>query len=147
MPIKWRSLQCIRRVRFHSAKRIDPTEVWSKFLGSFQINPRSIATRFKMKIFQSTKKFLETVGITAESRPFNMRNLIVLGIFAISTILVWGFLFLRASNFKEYTESIYMSSVILAIFATFIFVIWRKSNIFQFIDCWERIAATSKFKL
>lgn len=147
LPIKWPSLQCIRRVRFHSTKRIDLTEIWSKFLGSFQINRQSIAARFKMKIFQSTKKFLESVGITAESRPLNMRNLIVLVVFAIMMILIWGFLFFRASNFKEYTESIYMSSVTLAIFSTFTFVIWKKSNVFQFIDCWERIAATSKFKL
>lgn len=98
-----------------------------------------------MKIFQSTKKYLAIVGIVAQSRrPFNMRTLATLSGFAIMIILICTFLFCEANSFKDYTESIYMSSVSIAIFSTFSFVIWKRENIFQFIDCWEKIAEASK---
>lgn len=97
-----------------------------------------------MKIFESTVKFLETVGITSQSHALNVRTLSTIATFGTMVTLICAFLFFEASSFKEYTESIYMSSVTIAILVTFVFVIWKRENIFQFIDCWEKIAATSK---
>lgn len=97
-----------------------------------------------MKIFQSTKQFLANVGIAPDSRPFNLRNSLTLLVFGITVILVSSFLFCEANTFKEYTESIYMTSVSWAIFITFLSVIWKKEYIFLFTDQWEKIAETSK---
>lgn len=99
-----------------------------------------------MKICQSTLKFFGLLGITAQSHAFNMRNLLTILVFGIMLFIVGEFLFCEASGFKEYTESIYISSIILAIFVTFIFVIWNKENIFLFIDCFEKTAETSKYQ-
>lgn len=99
-----------------------------------------------MKIFQSTIHFLETLGITSQTRPINVRSLVTILAFGTMTILICAS-FWEANNFKEYTESIYMSSVTIVIFVTFLFVIWKKENVFEFIDCWEKIAETSKFYL
>lgn len=114
--------------------------VWSFLFFSNQSNS------IEMKIFQSTVEFLAIVGITPQSRSFNIRSLLALMAFAIIVILVCAFLFCEASNFKEYTESIYISSVSIAIFSTYSFVIWKKDNIFLFIDCWESIAVTSEYQ-
>lgn len=97
-----------------------------------------------MKIFQSTLEFLAFIGITAESRPFNVRNLLVLLTFGTMVTLICTFLLREASTFKDYTDSIYMSSVTIAITTTFLSLIWKKENVFQFIDFWEEIAKTSK---
>lgn len=98
-----------------------------------------------MKIFQSTVEFLAILGITAQSRPINFRTFSALMAFAVIVILVGAFLFCEASNFKEYTDSIYTSSVSIAIFLTNSLVIWKKDYIFLFIDCWENIAVTSEY--
>lgn len=99
----------------------------------------------ELKIFQPALKFLATHGITPQNHPFNWRNLLILVVFVIGLILICSFLFVVASTFKEYTESIYVSSVGILIFSMYLNVIWNKANIFQFIDCWEKIADKSKF--
>lgn len=101
--------------------------------------------KLKMKIFQSTVKFLESLGITLQSRSLNVRSSITIILLGTMTSLICAFLFCEASNFKEYTESIYMSSVTIAIFTTYLFVIWKREHLFQFIDCWEEIAVTSAY--
>lgn len=103
-----------------------------------------------MKIFQPTEKFLESVGITLQSRSLNVRSSSVIMAFIVMLTLVCAFLFCEASNFREYTESIYISSVTIAAFLTYVSVIWKKESIFQFNDCFEEIVETSKclqFKL
>lgn len=97
-----------------------------------------------MKIFPSTVNFLAVLGITAQSRPFNVRILITLTILGTLVTLMCAFFFFESKSFKDYTESIYMSSVTIALFLTYSFVVWKKENIFQFIDCWEKIAESSK---
>lgn len=65
-------------------------------------------------------------------------------IFSVIAILCCGFFFREANTFKEYTESIYISSVSLTLLSTNAFVIWKMENIFFFIDTWEEIVAKSK---
>lgn len=97
-----------------------------------------------MKIFESTVKFLESVGITLKSRPFNLRSSLSAMVFAVTVMLACVFLFREASGFKQYTESIYVSSVAVAAFLTFLSVVWKKENIFQFNECWVKIVITSE---
>lgn len=97
-----------------------------------------------MKIFQSTKKFFVDVGIAPDDRYFNVRSSLTLLVFVIMATLICSFLFFEASNFKEYTESIYITSVTIAIVSTYLMVIWKKEYIYLFIDYWEKIAAASK---
>ena len=97
-----------------------------------------------MKIFQSTVKFLTAVGITQKSRPLNARSFMALTAIGITVILICAFFFLEAKTFKEYTDSIYMCSVTIALFSTFSFAIWKKENIFLFIEGWEKIVEKSE---
>lgn len=99
----------------------------------------------ELKIFQSTLKFLAILGITPQSRAFNLRNLMIILITCIMIIIMFAYLFFEASTFKEYTESIYMCSVGLAITFSFLSIIWKKVHIFQFVDKWEKVAETSMF--
>lgn len=97
-----------------------------------------------MKIFQSTIKFLAFLGITSDGNPLNVKSLLALLSFGIIVGLISSFLFFEADNFKSYTESIYFTSVVLAIFLTYTFVIWKKDNVFWFVNHWERMAVESK---
>lgn len=98
-----------------------------------------------MKIFESTIEFLAFLGITSDDSPFNLRALSTLLTFCIMVTLISSYLFFEAETFEAYTESIYLTSLICAIFVTYIILIWNKDNAFQFIDYWEKIAETSKY--
>lgn len=97
-----------------------------------------------MKIFQSTMKFLAVLGLTAESRPFNMRNLLSLIVFEVLVLSCLAFLFFEAKTFRDYTESIYFSSTAILMFLISLTFIWKKDNIFKFIDKWQEISEASE---
>lgn len=67
----------------------------------------------KMKIFHSSFKCLEIVGINCyqslQSNPFNTRNVISLIISVSSVITNSAFLFFKANAFYKLTESFYIS--------------------------------------
>lgn len=102
------------------------------------------AKPIKMKIFQSSIEYLATVGVTAQRRALNVQSLFALAVLATIVILVCGFLLCEASNFKEYTESIYVSSVSIAVIASYSMVVWKKENIFLFNDSWVKMAVARK---
>lgn len=98
----------------------------------------------KMKIFQTTLKFFEYLGIDSQSRRFNERNLLNISVFGIMVILCCAYLFCEADNLKDYTESIYISSATITALLSFLVFIWRKENIFKFINSWEEVTEKSK---
>lgn len=114
---------------FAQVKRSERTELFPFVVFK---NPSSVVN--KMKIFQVTLEYFAILGITSQSRPINVRNLMTIIAFAIMVHLLGAYLLCVAANFKEYTESIYITSAVIALFIIFLSVIWNKENIFQFID-------------
>lgn len=88
----------------------------------------------KMKIFQSTIEFFAAMGITAQSRPFNIRNLLTFLVITIMLVMV-----------DVHRIDLHQLNHIYGSFIAFSFIIWKKENIFQFIDFWEKLAETSKY--
>lgn len=97
-----------------------------------------------MNFFQSTVEFFEILGVTPNSRPFNARNLLSIFVFGLTLVLCCVFLVCEAQDVKDYTESIYMSSVFITILLVFLSFIWKKENIFKFITTWKEITESRK---
>lgn len=97
-----------------------------------------------MKIFQSTIKYFEIIGITPESHRFNEKILMNISIFLTLIVLCCAYLPFEADNLKDYTESIYLCSAFITSSLAFLFLIWKKEYIFKFIDDWEEITENSK---
>lgn len=67
-------------------------------------------------------------------------NFAILGISSISVFLVYV-----AKSFEEYTNSIYITSVSVALFVTLSFLVRRMANLFEFIDNLDKIVDESEY--
>lgn len=119
---------------------------WSAVNLFFNISESASIVSNKMKIFQATLEYLGMLGIIDQNRSFNTRILMTITAFATLVISLGAFLFCVASNAKEYTQSIHMTSSIIALFISLFCVIWKKENLLRFIDYWEKIAEESEYQ-
>lgn len=101
-----------------------------------------------MKSFQSAVEYLASLGITQsqamQSNPFNVKNIVHMLLFGITAYLCGAFLIYTANSFKDYTESIYISSVTMLVFVVFVILIWKMENVFKFIETWKKTSEQSK---
>lgn len=98
-----------------------------------------------MKIFVELKKFGEFVGIFANQRPFNWRNLLALSINCIGIVSNWIYFFCEARSFQDYAETIFVGTAINAMTVIFTFFIWKKQIYFDTLDEYEKIINGSEF--
>lgn len=90
-----------------------------------------------MKIFQSIERRFGSLGIyirqAFQENRFNSKNLTILCIFVVFTILTMAFFLFEAENFREYSESFYVT--VCTIFNSFAFTIfmWKHSELFELI--------------
>lgn len=91
-----------------------------------------------MKVFEIFQKNAIFIGIHANqlkrNHSFNKQNVqcfCVLGVLSIFS----DFYFIRSANsFREYTQSVYITSMSNAVFLVFSIAIWQMESLFQFID-------------
>lgn len=95
-------------------------------------------TALKMKVFELFQKNAVNIGIDRKQLTakcvFNEKSLkcfFVLGILVICSDL---YFFHLANNFREYTESFYITSMSNGVFLVFTIAIWKMDALFQFID-------------
>lgn len=108
-------------------------------------------TKRKMKILQSTQWNLLILGIgiqqSNEKYRFNIRNSLALLILGLASISCYVQLFHVASNFKEYTDAVYMSVSTTGTAAELVIVLWKMRPIFETVANIELIVNTSKFSI
>lgn len=91
-----------------------------------------------MKVFETFQKNAIFIGINANqlerSHSFNTRSLqcfLVLGVLSIFSDIY----FIRLANsFREYTQSVYITTMSNAVFLVFSIAIWQMEALFRFID-------------
>lgn len=101
-----------------------------------------------MKIFQTIQKNLEIFGISSVQPAQTYCNRkILLYLLSCGSLIIMNCIFLIhvAKSFKEYTDSIYITSVSVALFVSFSFLIRRIANLFEFIDSLEKIINDSEY--
>lgn len=94
----------------------------------------------KMKIFQTVQENMSHLGISQycsmQKNPINWRNMSVLLLQIVSTVMYCMYLFYVAATFKEYTESAYVCMLKFATTIIFTILLWRMQKLF---DCLNRI--------
>lgn len=98
-----------------------------------------------MKLLQIVKKNFEFLGIGSK-RSFsnNIKSVIAILIFSLSTSLGTVFLLFEANTFLEYTTNIYVTTTTFGALVEFISILFQKKNLFKLIDEMENFVDTSE---
>lgn len=102
-----------------------------------------------MDIFKANLKYLASVGITPnhamQRQLFSTKFLLQLLKFCLCIIFCGGFLVYKASNLKEYTESIYFTSACIANAVAFVAFAANMRYFFNFMDGWTICTEGSEY--
>lgn len=92
-------------------------------------------------IFQLVQKYLSVLGISKAQSKRSVHVKVLIGCLLLGTniILHLKFLFDEANSFKEYTESIFMSTVTVMSFWCYISMFYKREELFKFIDEGEKL--------
>lgn len=97
-----------------------------------------------MDVFKALQFYLTSVGMEPLNDGLNLRNLECLFLIGQFSISAFAFLFFRANNSKEYSESFYASiTITMNGIATFIFM-FKSKDVFKLIKNIERIVENRK---
>lgn len=101
-----------------------------------------------MKIFELIRKHFESIGLTAsqslQPKRFNVKNVILLLIFGVNSVLTGAYIALTANDFEGYVYSLFGCSTALVCLISYAYLIRRMSNIFKFITQLESTINGSK---
>lgn len=101
-----------------------------------------------MKLFDSINYILIRAGMTShqftQKHLYNIRNSIMLLIFAINFVFIMVNLIHGPENLKDYTDSIFLMNTVVSTGINYAFVIWKMAEIFRFMDDLEDTVSTSK---
>lgn len=109
----------------------------------------AFSTGTNMKILQTVQMNLETLGISSIQSAqafYNGKALLYLLLCGSLIIMNCVFLIDVAKSFEEYTDSIYIASVSVAVFFSLLFLISRMASLFELIDNLEKIVDESEYQ-
>lgn len=110
---------------------------------SIKVKPRTA-----MDLFQSIRKFWQTMGIKPSDpnqvHPFNARNLFFISSLIMICISTTAFLIFRAETLLEYGSCLYWSLSEHVMLVNILIDIWRIPIIFKMIEACERFIEMSK---
>lgn len=102
----------------------------------------------KTTIFKELQKNAVHIGIDRKQLTtkyrLNEKSLMCFFVLGILVICSDMYFFHLAKNFREYTESFYITSMSNAGTLVFLIAIWKMNVMFQFIDNCERITVISE---
>lgn len=105
-------------------------------------------TVLKMSVFEIFQKNAVNIGIDRKQLiakyAFNAKSLKCFFVLGILVIFSDVYFFHSANNFREYTESFYITSMANAVFLVFTIAIWQMKALFQFIDDSKRMSLLSE---
>lgn len=97
-----------------------------------------------MKILQTNLKDWSVLGINANQRTYNERNLLVLSLFGCGAVLACVHFFYKAETFQESSKSILMVSIMMTGVINFSITVEKTREFFDFLDDAEQIMDGSK---
>lgn len=102
----------------------------------------------RMAVFQIILKCFAIMGIHSnqltKKHLFNAKNVLVLIIFASSSVAAHIFLWFKAETFVEYGDSSYETSCATVSSVNFAVVFWKMPQLFQFVEHLESFIAKSE---
>lgn len=113
--------------------------------------PSSLLSRLIMagsiQLFQSVKKYSQTLGIYPDSQLnlFNFRNLFAIFCFFVNCISALAFFLFKANTILEYGVAFYSVISQLYIFYILFVQMWQMSNILKLIARFEKFIEKSKY--
>lgn len=99
-----------------------------------------------MELFLTLLKNTEIIGISRNQHPFNWRSLLALLTHSFGIALNAAYFFCEANTFQEYSESIFIGTIIIADTIIFVFSVSRMWIVFEFINEAEKIIDGSEFE-
>lgn len=91
-----------------------------------------------MKLFQTFQINLARIGVSSNEPLVNGKLLLSYLFFGLNNIFYCVFLFHQAENFREYTDSIYMSAATMIYTITFTILALTSQKIFSLIEFAEK---------
>ena len=102
----------------------------------------------KMKLFQSVQRQFAELGINSQqliqTYPFNRTILLISFSYVCNIISYSSFMYYEANTFREYTDSVYVTSTNVLVAICFAIVVLQVEGFFKFISCCVEIVATSE---
>lgn len=102
----------------------------------------------KIKIFHLIRKNFATAGISPElvsqTFPINWKIFMGFSSLMVGIYAVCVYIFNDAKTFVEYTQSIYICSMAILIFAALTITLLNVKKLFNFIEFYDRIAKTGE---
>lgn len=103
----------------------------------------------KMKLYQSAQRQFALLGISSQlliqKYPFNEKILLMSFSYICKIISFCMFMYYNVNTFREYTDSIYVTSTVVLIVICYANVVFRVAGFFKFIDSCDEIVATSEW--
>lgn len=102
----------------------------------------------KIGQFELFQKNAVTIGIDRKQltakNAFNAQSLKCFFVLGMLVIFSDVYFFHLANNFREYTESFYITSMSNSVFLVFSIAVWKMKALFLFIDDSDRILSSSE---
>lgn len=110
-----------------------------------RLNKPTVEDRLKM-IFQLVQRNLSILGISKLDSDRSFRIKVLIGCFLQATHIAIRliFLFHEANGFREYSESIFMISVTVVDFWAYANLVYKRKELFEFIDGSEKLVILFK---
>lgn len=99
-----------------------------------------------MKLFQIIQKNFALLGISSNQSLCNRQSVVAFSIYGFASIFSSAFLFFKANTFLEYTMNVFVTTTIFAIWIAFTVILFKKQNLFQLIDEFERLFDKSGYR-
>lgn len=97
-----------------------------------------------MKYFKSLKNHFAVLGIDSAKKSFNQKIIITPLIYAVNSALTCAFLMHETISFRQFIESIYMSTTTFMIVIFFAIVTFKMTQIFALFGTIEEISENSE---
>lgn len=98
-----------------------------------------------MEIFTLIQKNFLLFGIGLHQRPFNVRNLVTICIFCVAITSASAYFFYEAKTFPQYTDSIFLISVLILGLILFVITVSEMQRILRHIITGEKLINSSEF--
>lgn len=102
----------------------------------------------KIKLFRTIQTNFALLGISSHQSvqqcPFNVRNLLTIFSIGFSAISTTINLLYIASSFKEYADSVYVTSSAVLTFVIYLLFVWKMRLIFELVDDLEKTCNESE---
>lgn len=99
-----------------------------------------------MKLFRTFRTNFNRIGISANEPIINRKSVLSYLFFGLNSIFYFAFLFHEAKSFREYTDSIYMTTATLLFAISFTIVSLIGHKIFSLIEFAEKFFGESELQ-